>query len=122
MQGRTPKPARVQQRCPGGGGITLGLTVEKELARRTQSKTEQCEQRLRGKGHPGEHRETKQFRVPRDLCAILGGAWKWPEQPEGSMSRRDLARGVCTSFECQRMGDLEGFGAEKEYEVACCIF
>jgi len=24
--------------------------------------------------------------------------------------------------ECQRMGDLEGFGAEKEYEVAYCIF
>lgn len=66
--------------------LTPGLTVEKELARQRQSKKEQNEQRLRGKGHPGVHRETKQFRVPGDLCFMLGGVWEWPEAPQGSVS------------------------------------
>lgn len=50
-------------------------------------------------------------RVAGDLHARLGGVWKWPEGPcdEGIWLEVPILHS-----DCQRLGDLEGFGAGKE--------
>lgn len=122
MQGRTPKPARVQQRCPGGGGITLGLTVEKELAGEHRARRNSVNKGSEARGIlvSTERPSNSEF---LEICVPF-----WEERGNGLSSQKGPCHeGIWPEVsahhsECQRMGDLEGFGAEKEYEVACCIF